>query len=264
VSATGASQGADGDPGAPRGASPGARRGARRTAKMQSLGETWPLHRPQVLALVLWGLAITAVFAAAGLLLTRTFRHSALLRYDQELAERMADNRTSGWNTVSWWGSMLAETAPKIVVTSIIAIVFVRVWKRWLEAVVVAIALILEASVFLAVTLIVGRDRPSVEQLDESPIGSSFPSGHTAAAVVYATIAVIVFWHTRNVLARVAVVALSTIVPLVVGWARMYRGMHHLTDTVAGAILGVVCLVVTVRVVRSSAEADDVLGPRTA
>ena len=230
--------------------------------RMPSLGETWPLHRRQVLELVLWGLASTVVFAAAGWLLTRTFGDSGLVRYDEEVAERLANGRTPALDTASWWGSMLAETAPKIVVTSILAIVFVRVWKRWLEAVVVAVSLILEASVFLAVTLIVGRDRPSVEQLDSSPIGSSFPSGHTAAAVVYATLAVIVFWHTRNVLARAAAVLLCTIVPLVVGWSRMYRGMHHLTDTVAGALLGIVCMVVTIRVVRSSHEADEVLGPR--
>jgi undecaprenyl-diphosphatase len=228
------------------------------------LKRTWPLHSRQVRDLVAWGVVITAVFAAIGWLLTRPLEDSALMRYDEEVAERLVENRTPTWNTLSWWGSMLAETAPKIVVTSIIAIVFVRIWKRWLEAVVVATALVLEASCFLAITLIVGRPRPEVEQLDSSPIGSSFPSGHTAAAVVYGTLAVIVFWHTRKVIARVSILVLCTLVALAVGLARMYRGMHHLTDTVAGAVLGIVCLVVTVRVVRSSQEARDVLEDRDA
>jgi undecaprenyl-diphosphatase len=157
---------------------------------------------------------------------------------------------------------MLAETAPKIVVTAILAIVMVRWWKRWFEAVVVAVALILEASAFLAITLIVGRGRPDVERLDSSPIGSSFPSGHTAAAVVYGTLAVIVFWHTRHALARVAVVVVCTLVPVVVGLARMYRGMHHVSDVVAGALLGLVCLVVTVRIVTTAPEAQDALTER--
>jgi undecaprenyl-diphosphatase len=232
------------------------------------LKRTWPLHTRQVRDLVVWGVVITAVFAAVGWLLTRPFEDSVVIRYDDDVAERLAAGRTPTWNTLSWWGSMLAETAPKIVVTSIIAIVFVRMWKRWLEAVVVAIALILEASCFLAITLIVGRPRPDVEHLDSSPIGSSFPSGHTAAAVVYGALAVIVFWHTRKVVARVAIVVLCTLVPVAVGLARMYRGMHHLTDTVAGAVLGVVCLVVTVRVVTSSHEAraalDSLAGSRDA
>ena len=228
----------------------------------EHLKQTWPLHKRQVRDLVAWGVAITAVFAAIGWLLTRPLEDSALIRYDAEVAERLAQARTPTWNSLSWWGSMLAETAPKIAVTSIIAIIFVRVWKRWLEAVIVAIALILEASVFLATTLIVGRPRPGVEHLDESPIGSSFPSGHTAAAVVYGTLAVIVFWHTRKVWARVALAVLCTIVPIIVGLSRMYRGMHHLTDTVAGAVLGVVCLAVTVHVVMSAPEAQDVFPER--
>jgi undecaprenyl-diphosphatase len=226
------------------------------------LKATWPLHARQVRALVLAFVVITAVFAAAGWLLLNPFDGSALVRYDEDVAQRLADARTPTWNTVSWWGSMLAETAPKIVVTSILAILMVRWWKRWLEAVVVAVALILEASAFLAVTLIVGRSRPDVERLDASPIGSSFPSGHTAAAVVYGAVAVIVFWHTRNALARVAVVVMCTLVPIAVGLARMYRGMHHVSDVVAGALLGLVCLVVTVRIVTTAPEARDAFAER--
>lgn len=219
------------------------------------LRDTWPLHRRQVRDLVLTGALLVAIFSAIGWVLTTTFEDSALLREDERIAERLAAARTPTWNMLSWWGSMLAETAVKIVVTALLSIVLLWVWKRWLEPVLVSIALILEASVFVAVTSIVGRQRPAVEQLDGSPIDSSFPSGHTAAAVVYAIVAVIVFWHTRNRLARIVAVAASIAIPIIVGWARMYRGMHHLTDTVAGALLGVVCIVATVRIVMTAPEA---------
>jgi undecaprenyl-diphosphatase len=223
----------------------------------ERLRDTWPLHKPQVLGLIVTGVVLTGIFVAIGLILTGPFEDSALLRDDERIAERLAEARTPTWNTLSWWGSMLAETAVKIVVTALLSLVLLRMWKRWLEPVIVSVALILEASVFLAVTLIVGRPRPTVPHLDGSPIGSSFPSGHTAAAVVYTTLAVIVFWHTRNVWARIAVVLMSIAVPVVVGLSRMYRGMHHTTDTVAGALLGVVCVVVTIRIVMSSPEARE-------
>ena len=30
--------------------------------------------------------------------------------------------------------------------------------------------------------------------------------------------------------------------PLLVGYARLYRGMHHLSDVLVGAVNGVVCM----------------------
>jgi membrane-associated phospholipid phosphatase len=107
------------------------------------------------------------------------------------------------------------------------------------------VPLVLEASVLITVTSIVKRPRPHVEQLDGSPLSSSFPSGHVAAAVCYAAVAIVVFWHTRRVWARVLAVAGAIVVPLIVGWARAYRGMHYVSDVVAGIVLGVVTLAVS-------------------
>ena len=81
----------------------------------------------------------------------------------------------------------------------------------------VAVAVTGEVLIFLAITLLVDRPRPLVKHLDVAPPTSSFPSGHTAAAV-----------------------ALS----------RVYRGMHYPTDVLAGALLGTGWLVVTVRGIR--------------
>ena len=53
------------------------------------------------------------------------------------------------------------------------------------------------------------------------------------------------YWHTRNRVARGLVVALCVALPLIVGWARMYRGMHHLTDVIAGLLLGIVSVVLS-------------------
>ena len=68
---------------------------------------------------------------------------------------------------------------------------------------------------------------------------SSFPSGHTAAAVaLYGCIAILVLWiYGRRPATRVAVVVLCC-VPVIVGLSRLYRGMHYPTDVLAGALVG--------------------------
>ena len=44
---------------------------------------------------------------------------------------------------------------------------------------------------------------------------------------------------------------LAVLVPVCVAFARMYRGMHYPTDTMAGALLSIAWLTVTTRVVLS-------------
>ena len=62
--------------------------------------------------------------------------------------------------------------------------------KQWWFAVVPLIAISLQAMVFFFTTLLIDRERPDVEKLDDSPPTSSFPSGHTGAATgLYFTLA---------------------------------------------------------------------------
>jgi len=164
---------------------------------------------------------------------------------DQSVAEWFVDSRTATLDTLSALGSNLAATMVKIAVTAVLAIIMRLVWKRWREPLMMVVPLVLEASVFITVTYIVSRPRPDVERLESSPVDSSFPSGHVAAAAAYGALIIIVFWHVRNRVARALVVALCVALPLIVGWARMYRGMHHLTDVVAGLLLGIVSVVLS-------------------
>jgi membrane-associated phospholipid phosphatase len=63
-----------------------------------------------------------------------------------------------------------------------------------------------------------------------------------------------VFWNTESRLWRAAAVVAAAAIPLGVALSRMYRGMHFLTDVVAGAVLGVLCLVAAMVVVRRGLE----------
>ena len=132
-------------------------------------------------------------------------------------------------------------------------------WRRWNESALLAGALVLEVSVFIVSSFVVGRDRPPVRPLDSVPPTSSYPSGHTAAAVAfYGALAIIVWWHVRKPAIRALVMTIAVVMPFVVGLSRMYRGMHHLSDVVVGMIIGGVSLFVTYRVVRPVAAPDGV------
>lgn len=233
------------------------------TARSGGLRATWPLHRHQSIRLLGGWAVLTIVWIGLGALLTGPLAGGAIVAADERVARWMVAERTPTWNRLTAWGSLLGETTTKVAVTALLALVFLRLWHRWFEAVVVAASLVIEAAAFIVVTTVVGRHRPDVARLDGSPVGSSFPSGHTAAAVAYVAIAVVVFWHTRKRWARFGVVLLTTLVPVVVALSRMYRGMHFLSDIIAGVALGGAAVVLTAVVLARSPEGVRIVNPGT-
>jgi membrane-associated phospholipid phosphatase len=216
--------------------------------------DTWVVRRHQAIQLAILYVSFTAIWFAFGWLLTHPLKHSSIVRNDQSISEWFVRQRTPRLNSLSFIGSMLSDTVVKIVVTAVIAIVMLIVWKRWLEPLMVVIPLILEALCFITVTTLVGRPRPGVPHLDTSPVGSSYPSGHTGAAVAYSAIVVVIFWHTRRRWIRALAVAIAAIIPVCVALSRLYRGMHFFTDVIFGALLGGACVIASAIVVRRAAE----------
>ena len=100
-----------------------------------------------------------------------------------------------------------------------------------------------QVTVFLASAALVGRSRPDVPKLDHAPPTSSFPSGHAGASTaLYVTLALMAQRIGRTWL-RVSLTVVLLLVPLLVVWSRLYRGMHHPTDVAVGVANGLVCAV---------------------
>jgi undecaprenyl-diphosphatase len=206
----------------------------------------------------LWVMLIGYVSLTVGLLLIGVVLMHVLDttvgRWDEHVNEWLANRRTQGWNDTTEVATRLVETLPVIaaatVVTGILALL-----RRWREAAMFVLALVLEITVFLSVTFVIARPRPDVPRLNSTPSTSSFPSGHTAAATVFTVgIALIVFSCTRNRLARALTVIVAVVFPVLVGFSRVYRGMHHPTDVFVGCVFGLCCLLVAVLAVRAVPE----------
>lgn len=210
--------------------------------------------RTAAVGLVVAYVALTAVWTGLGLLVTGPLAGTWVMEVDQDIAVWFVEIRTPMWTDVSAIGSMLADTMVKVVVTAIIAGVMLAVWRSWRAPFLIVFSLVLEASVFITTTWFVARHRPDVVRLDGTPVDTSFPSGHAAAATAYGAIAVVVFNHTRNVAVRTITVIVVGAVSVIVSIARLYRGMHYLTDVIAGVALGVAAIYAVVVVARRSFE----------
>jgi len=149
--------------------------------------------------------------------------------------------RTPTWDSITMVWSHIGNT--EIVIGVCVVAVALLWWgtREWWRAVVPAIAIALQATVFVIATAVVGRPRPHVPHLDPAPPTSSYPSGHVGASTaLYVSFALLAQSIERPVLRRV-VTTICLVIPVLVAWARLYRGMHHLSDILIGALNGLVC-----------------------
>ena len=174
---------------------------------------------------------------------------------DEELNGWLADNRTPTQEDVSWVGSTLAGGLVIPVVIGLCLLAFL-VTRHWLLAAFVLFVVALESGSYRATTLVIHRDRPDVERLESLPVDASYPSGHTAASIaLYGALLLLLASKLNNTAIKVAALLVGIAIPVFVGWSRMYRGMHHITDTVAGVLMGLFALAILVFASRAASAA---------
>ncbi len=192
-------------------------------------------------------LGLFAAIVALGLVITGPLGG---LPAEDQINRSVQAYRTPTWDTITHWWSFVGNT--EIVIGVCVIAVAVLLWRlrQWWVAVIPALAISLQASVFVAATTITDRARPHVDRLDPAPPTSSYPSGHTGAATaLYVTFAMLAQRIEHPGLRRV-VTAVCLVIPVLVGFARLYRGMHHLIDVLVGALNGVVCALLAWRYLR--------------
>ncbi len=114
--------------------------------------------------------------------------------------------------------------------------------RRWWLAALPALALALHVMVHIATSTLVARPRPDVETLDIGQPTASFPSGHMGATTAQLLVLVLFFCHRVESRAwRAVVIAVVAGYLLVLGWSRLYLGMHFVSDVLWGAVNGVAC-----------------------
>jgi undecaprenyl-diphosphatase len=180
------------------------------------------------------------VIVGLGLLITGPL--SALDRWEDHLAADFNRARTPFWDNVTNYWSHLGNT--EIIIATCVVVTAVLLWRTrdWRYSAVPAIAISLQATIFVIAANMVDRVRPPVLPEDPSPPTSSFPSGHVGASTaLYTSFALLAAQRIERDWLRRLVIGLCVLVPLLVSTARLYRGAHHLSDVLVGILNGLCC-----------------------
>ncbi len=191
----------------------------------------------------------TAIYTAIGLAIVEWWDTGSADPPEADLNRWLEDNRTAPLTNFAEVISHAGDTLSKVIAGVVLIPVFLWLFRRWHEYALIVGGLVVEVCIFGLSSELVGRGRPPVEQLDGAPT-NSFPSGHIAAATVYyGGLALVFFFRTRRPGARAIGVVIALMGIVFTTWARLYQGMHYVTDAVAGIILGLGVLAVMWRVV---------------
>jgi membrane-associated phospholipid phosphatase len=224
----------------------------------------------------LWtGIAIRIAIAAAvvlgllygiGQLLIHVLLHGWVGRTDDSIERQLLGGRTTFWNSVTNAGTQLAQPITVEVALALLVIAIAVATRKVAPPLFLAVTVGVESGIYFVVSTIDKRPRPTIPRLGVGDPQASYPSGHVAAAIcLYGGLAVLAWVLTDRRSVQVTLTVLALVIPPAVGLCRMYRGFHHLSDVIAGAILGLLWLAATTRLlllpaVRAAAARRDRTG----
>ena len=151
-----------------------------------------------VAQLLVSAVLLLGAVVGVGMLIVHVAAGTAVERADVGAVQWLADHRVPWLDAASAPLAELGNTKVIIVGGLVAAALAYVITRRWRPSLVIAAVLVGEVLIFLAAAAVVGRSRPPVSHLDTVlPPTSSFPSGHTAAAIcLYGAIAALVLRGT--------------------------------------------------------------------
>ncbi len=134
-----------------------------------------------------------------------------------------------------------------VIVISVVAIILTLLFltkRNYIRALLIALGIGGVAAMNLLLKSIFERARPDLWDWIVTETHTSFPSGHATASMALALCIVYLLWNTKW---RKATIIAASVYLLLIGFSRLYLGVHFPTDILGGWLLGIgwMALVIT-------------------
>ena len=132
--------------------------------------------------------------------------------------------------------SYLGSTRFLLAATIVMVLAFIF-WRLRREAVLLSVTMIGAAILNITLKLAFKRVRPEPFFNLATPKSFSFPSGHSLASFCFfAGLAAILNARVESRRLRVAIASAAGVIIFLIGLSRIYLGVHHATDVIAGFV----------------------------
>ena len=209
-------------------------------AAMSAMRGRWGRQGAAAMALFVGLLAVLLLAVGFTALLDDALDGDGIAQFDEPVVAWLATHREAWLNItltlVTHLGDPAAQTLWMIVVCA------VCVWhsRSWLPVILGLVGGLGISVIVATAKTVVGRARPDLPFALVDSHGFSFPSGHAAGAAAVGLLCawMLCCWVVHRWAGQVAVWALSITAIIVIGFSRLYLGVHFVTDVLAGWLLG--------------------------
>jgi membrane protein DedA with SNARE-associated domain/membrane-associated phospholipid phosphatase len=184
------------------------------------------------------GFAVSALFASLFIVLAEQIRlHETLRLLDERVYHLMQGLHyhpaDTFFVTVTYFGS-----APVLLMVGAVAVLWLLMNNRDYSAALLAAGTVGGELLVFLLKAIFHRPRPVPVFPDLSVLGTSFPSAHAFVALVfYGLLVYMLLGSVRNFKGRVSLVTGGSFFALLIGFSRVYLGVHWLSDVLGGFAL---------------------------
>ena len=170
---------------------------------------------------------------------------NSLTRADEYINTLFYISRDASAIKLFTWITLLGESSTIILFTLIASIVLWLINKKW-QMLGLLLSVVGSAGTTLLAKIIFNRPRPLNAALLET--SASFPSGHAAIAIAfYGFITYLLIKETKKKRDRILVTLFGFILITLIGFSRLYLGVHYVSDVLAGYLDGILWLIIGIK-----------------
>lgn len=134
-----------------------------------------------------------------------------------------------------------------LMVISLLLLIFIKKKKISLLVIINLITVFFTSQLF---KFIFRRTRPDgIFLINES--GFSYPSGHAMVSMAYILFIIYLLYNVlKNKLSKILITCFLSILILLIGFSRIYLGVHYFTDIIGGFLLGISYLMIFLHIIQ--------------
>jgi undecaprenyl-diphosphatase len=191
-----------------------------------------PVHRPLRTALAGAALALLAIVGVA-----TAFLGAGPAQADRAVLGETLQARSAELTGLATAITTIGNTASMGLLATLVGLWLIR-RRRGVDALFVVGTMAGASALFTGIKRLLDRPRPPLADRLVVVSNESLPSGHATMAVAVLGSLVVLAWHRRGAMARVAMVAAVAGWAGAVGLTRVYLGVHWFSDVLAGWLVG--------------------------
>lgn len=182
------------------------------------------------------GILFFCTLLIAFLAFTDEMLEADFAQFDIQFSQAVYAIRTPELTSIMMFITFLGSKFSMVLVSLTTIVFLVRRHRK--EAVLFSLTLIIGTILNAGLKMMIQRPRPELAPLIVER-SYSFPSGHAMNSFIFFALAAFFSYHFfRNRNITIFVTLFSAVMVLLIGFSRIYLGVHYVTDVIAGYIAG--------------------------